>query len=589
MQSRSDANTVKNSEQIPENSLTRQKTDQHQSRKQKRNNGKGKRSSDKGDSQATTLVALAGDVDLFHDSDEAFARIEIAGHRETWRLGSKAFRNWLQRQYWAVTKSAANAQAVQDAIGVLRGRALFEGPRRETAVRIAGDDDCIWLDLANGSWQAVKIDASGWRVVDRPDVAFVRPRGVLELPTPERDGSLDELRALVNVESDDDWILILGWLVAAMRPSGPYPVLSVNGEQGSAKSTLCRILRGLVDPNVAAIRSPPRTERDLVIAGSNGHLIALENLSQVQDWLSDALCRLSTGGGFGTRELFSDGEEMLFEGQRPVMLNGITELCTRSDLLDRALVVSLSAIPEEKRVTESELWARFEQIHGLILGALLDAVSQACSAWADVRLPTLPRMADFATWVVAAEPALPCQSGAFLGAYQCNQASANESAIESSVLSGPLLEFMEGHSEWQGTATELKDILEELAGERTTKGKDWPKRPNSLSGELKRIAPNLRRTGIDVEFGKAAGSRFIRLIRKSTQDSVHSVQCAQTGESAGDSETHRGAAGRTQDAQDNGSVHDSPSVLRSLDAVDAPDAESQYCSDEVPVDPDWPF
>ena len=237
-----------------------------------------------------------------------------------------------------------------------------------TAVRVAGDDDVIWLDLANESWQAVRIDANGWRIVDNPDVAFVRPRGVLPLPTPEPDGSLDDFRKLVNVESDEDWILIVAWLVASLRPSGPYPALSVNGEAGAAKSTLCRILRGLVDPNVAAIRSAPRDERDLVIAGSNGHVIALENISKIPDWLSDALCRLSTGGGFGTRELYSDGEEKLFEGQRPVILNGINELCTRSDLLDRAICVSLPAIPENKRTTESDLWQAYERIRGRTLG-----------------------------------------------------------------------------------------------------------------------------------------------------------------------------------------------------------------------------
>ncbi|MCA9063647.1 MAG: hypothetical protein KDA96_11330 [Planctomycetaceae bacterium] len=524
---------------------------------------------------------------LFHDGDEAFAAIDVAGHREVWRLGSKAFRYWLCSQYWIVTRSAPNSQALQDAIGVLRGRAMFEGQHRTTAVRISGNDDVIWLDLANDSWQAVRIDAGGWSIVDRPLVAFVRPRGVLPLPTPIRGGSLDELRELVNVPNDTDWILIIAWLVAALRPRGPYPALSINGEQGSAKSTLSRMLRSLIDPNAAALRSAPRDERDLVIAGSNGHVIALENLSKIQDWLSDALCRLSTGGGFGTRELFSDAEERLFEGQRPVLLNGINELCTRSDLLDRAICVSLSAIPDNRRTTESELWQRFDEIRGRVLGALLDAVSQACSAHADVQLETLPRMADFATWIVAAEPALPCPEGAFLRAYQGNRASANESAIESSVLSGPLMELMEQVDTWEGTATELLDTLSELAGDRVTKGKDWPRKPHLLSGELRRIAPNLRRTGIDVEFGKAGGKRFVRLTRTESQNSGHSVPSVQTADDAGNSQMHGGAAGRTADARDTDSVHDFPPDLGDLDAVDAQGAGSQSCSGDDPVDFGW--
>ncbi len=546
---------------------------------------KQKRESEKGDSQATTLVALAGNAEKFYDgSGEAYARIDQDGHREVWRIGSKAFKYWLQRKFWMVMRTAPNAQALQDAIGVLRGQAIFDGQLRETAVRISGNDDCIWLDLANEKWQAVRIDANGWLIVDNPDVTFVRPRGVLPLPTPIRGGSLDELRKLVNVVEDTDWMMIIGWLVAALRPRGPYPVLSINGEQGSAKSTLCRILRSLIDPNKAALRSAPRDERDLMIAGSNGHFVALENLSKIPDWLSDALCRLSTGGGFGTRELFSDGEEKLFEGQRPVLLNGITELCTRSDLLDRAICVSLSAIPDSRRTTESDLWARFDAIRARTLGALLDALSQACSARAEVRLTSLPRMADFATWVVAAEPALPWKPGAFLSAYQGNRATANESAIESSILSGPLISFMEGRDEWQGTATELKIALEEQAGERVVKSKDWPKQPHLLSGEIKRIAPNLRRTGLDVEFGKKSGKRFIQIMRTATQGSVPSVPSVQTPENAGDSSVQMDAAGRSQDAQNGCSSHDSSSVLRDQDGVDAQDADSQHCSD---IDIDW--
>ena len=549
-----------------------------------RSNGKNSRDGEKSESQASTLVALASDAVLFHDGDEAYARIPVSGHFETWRIGSKSFKFWLLSKFWTVTRSAANSQAVQDAIGVLRGQALFEGKQHTTAVRVSGNDDCIWLDLANDKWQAVRIDAKGWRVVDKPNVAFIRPRGVLPLPIPETGGSLDELRDLVNVPDDNDWILIMAWLVASLRPSGPYPVLSINGEQGSAKSTLCRMLRARVDPNVAALRSGPRDERDLVIAGSNGHIVALENLSKVPDWLSDALCRLSTGGGFGTRELFSDNEEKLFNGQRPVMLNGITELCTRSDLLDRSIVISLPAIGEQKRTAESDLWTEFESIRARTLGALLDAVSQACSARAHICLDALPRMADFATWSVAAEPALPCDAGDFLRAYSSNRSSANETAIEGSVLSGPVFVFMESRDEWQGTASALRDELESISDERIVKGKDWPKKPHLLSGELKRIAPNLRRTGIDVQFGKSCGKRFVRLMRTGTQNSVHSVQSVQTQENAGDSSADMDAAGRSQHAQNGDSAHDSSSVLRDQDAVDAQDAVSQHCSD---IDIDW--
>src|SRR5262249_30177683 len=136
---------------------------------------------------------------------------------------------------------------------------------------------------------------------------------------------------------EGDWRLVVSWLLAALRPVGPYPVLVVYGEQGSAKSSLVRVLRALVDPNTAALRRPPREERDLVIAATNGWLIALDNLSHLPDWLSDGLCCLATGSGFATRELYTDADEAIFAARRPVVLNGIEEVATRGDLLDRAI------------------------------------------------------------------------------------------------------------------------------------------------------------------------------------------------------------------------------------------------------------
>ncbi len=179
---------------------------------------------------------------------------------------------------------------------------------------------------------------------------------------PVQDGNIEELRGFLNLGTDDDqpnqWRLLVGWLLMALRPTGPYPVLCLYGEQGSAKSTAVRMLRSLVDPNTSPLRAEPRDTRDLAIAASNQWCVSLDNLSRIPVWLSDALCRLATGGGFSTRELYSDGEEYVFDGQRPVILNGITEIATRGDLMDRALVITLPPIPDEKRLPERELCAR---------------------------------------------------------------------------------------------------------------------------------------------------------------------------------------------------------------------------------------
>ncbi len=79
------------------------------------------------------------------------------------------------------------------------------------------------------------------------------------------------------------------------------------------------MLRAIVDPNIAPLRTAPRNERDLVISGSNSLMLVLDNMSQLPEWLSDALCRLATGGGMSTRELYADRDEALFQLRRPII------------------------------------------------------------------------------------------------------------------------------------------------------------------------------------------------------------------------------------------------------------------------------
>ena len=174
----------------------------------------------------------------------------------------------------------------------------------------------------------------------------------------------------MNLADANDFVLIVAWLLGALRAGGPYPVLAIAGEQGSAKTVLSKLLRALVDPNVAPVRALPRDERELFIAASNGHVLAFDNLSGLPPWLSDTLCRLTSGGAFSTRRLFTDQDEMLFAAARPIILNGIEEVITRPDLADRAILLMLAPIAERRRRPETALWREFELARPRILGAL---------------------------------------------------------------------------------------------------------------------------------------------------------------------------------------------------------------------------
>ncbi|MFQ6026584.1 MAG: hypothetical protein ACE5Q6_03600 [Dehalococcoidia bacterium] len=454
-------------------------------------------------SQSTRLVELAleQDCDLWHSPEQTgYATICVEGHRETWPINTKPFRQWLSYLFYQQEGKSPGSQAIQDTLAVLSGKAVFEGPEFTVYVRIAEVDGTIYLDLCNDDWQCIKVTDAGWEIISESPARFKRSRGMLPLPIPTRGGDLDKLRAMLNIgdAGSDSWALFLGCLVQALRGQGPYPILILYGEHGAAKSTASRVFRRLIDPNQAELRSPPKDERDLTIQAGNGWILAYDNLSYLPEWLSNALCRLSTGGGMGTRELFSDDDERIFSAQRPAVLNGIEEISNRPDLMDRGVLQILQPIPEKSRKRETQFWREFNDIHPELLGRLLDAVVVGLQRMDTIQLEALPRMADFAVWATAAEPGLGLQPGTFMAAYTRNRGQLNQSTLDSSPIAEHITKLMESQAEWRGTFSDLLREVDGIASEKDRGAKSWPTRANTLSNRVRAIAPNLRAGGIEV-------------------------------------------------------------------------------------------
>lgn len=530
-------------------------------------------------SQATLLVELAKAAELWHTpgQGDAYGTLHVDGHWEHWPIRGRTFRRWLSRQYYVRHKRTPGSQAVQDALGVLEGEAIFAGQTCDAAVRVAQYDGRLYLDLCDDKWRSVEIDAGGWRLMKRCPVRFRRAKAMMPLPVPEAGGSLDDLRRFVNV-SDDDWPLVLGWLVAALRPTGPYPVLALHGEQGSAKSTVARVLRELVDPNSAPVRCEPREPRDLAIAASNGWVVAVDNLSFVSGWLSDALCRLATGGGFATRTLYENDEETIFNATRPTILTGIEEVASRSDLLDRCLLVQLPRIPDDMRRAERIFWPEFHAAKPGILGAVLDAVVSAIVNLPSTKIDRLPRMADFAEWATAAEPGLGLTAGQFMASYRDNRESAHAQALESS----PVVPYVLTLDAFTGRAGELLAKLDGMATDADKRLKTWPKTPRALGGMLRRLAPDLRTAGVDVTFGREAGGqrrRFVTVTRLGTQSTVPIVPIVPTPGNTDQNRDGRDANGAGRDGRGDANTVDVSADEPTAGTVrDGRDDEMQPCS-----------
>jgi hypothetical protein len=476
-------------------------------------------------SAAAAVAGVGLKADLWHDATQtAFATLGGV----TYKVRSKAFRHHLVAEYRKLNPGKVpNSEALSNALTAIEAAAVHDGPEDVAHVRVAGSGGRVYLHLADPASAVVEVGPDGWRVCDAPPVRFWRPPGMLPLPVPRGGGSVCRLRGFLNLPDDGAFALLLGWLVGAFNPAGPFPALILLGEQGSAKTTTARVVKRLIDPCAAAVRTQPRDERDLMIQGVKNWVLAFDNLSGLPGWLSDAYCRLATGGGFGTRELYTNDDEVVFDAKRPLVANGIEDFITRPDLLERSILLRHPPIPDDRRRLESEFWAEFDAAHPDLLGALLDRVSAGLRELPWVKLGALPRMADFARFATA------CERGAgerplFLAAYAQNQAGAHEQALDASPVTVALVQHMAEQDEWEGSATDLQDALSRtlpLRGDGLSRvtPHGWPKGANALTNALRRLAPNLRRVhGLEVDCDRRTHQgRLVRITR-------HPVQARET-------------------------------------------------------------
>ncbi|GHV39108.1 ATP-binding protein [Synergistales bacterium] len=460
-------------------------------------------------SSAVVLFSLCHDLGvtafLSEDFDGVFVRYLCSGHYTIGTIKSLRFAAWLTDKFYIATQNAPNKTDIEKVISLLASEA-YKQPKYRIFTRLGHNDGKIYLDLADEDCHVVEIDGGGWRVIGGESAPwFMRSSGMRALPIPERDGSLDELRNFCNV-SDDDFVMMVSWLVAACNPRGAYSLLVLSSEHGSGKSTMTTLLQRLVDANTTERLSPPKNADDLFAAGAGRWIIPFDNFGRIDETLSNHLCRLSTGGGYSKRALYTDNDSFSVSMKRPLILNGIALTLSRLDLLDRAYPIHLESIATDERRTERELYSAFERIHAKLLGALLTAVAAALRE-RDYEPNNLSRMADAETFILQAEKGggLPWQVGKFKAVLTRREAAKIDEALADDGVAAKILELMENLETWSGTLKELLQFITEGTDEER---KYLPQTGKALGRKMEELRPMLRYVGIEFEKRKGTGGVY---------------------------------------------------------------------------------
>lgn len=456
-------------------------------------------------SQASLLVQLARErFDMVLGNDGRPYAVAVGGPNIARSLRGRAgLRELLAKIYGDVSQGGVpSASALADALTVLDGHARIGDPV-PVHLRVAPYDAGVVVDLGTSDGRCVTIDAYGWRVASRSPVLFRRSALTMPLPDPIRGRNLDALRDLLNVD-EDGFRLLVGWLLAALLPEIPHPILALFGEQGTAKSTAARVLVSLIDPSPAPLRSAPRDIKQWSVTASASWTVALDNCSGFPSWLSDTLCKAVTGDGIVDRALYTDDDVMVLAFRRVIALTAIDAGALRGDLAERLLPVELRRIPDTSRRREAEILSAFDNVRPEILGALLSLLGDVLRVISNVRLTSWPRMADFARVLAALDEVTGWKTTT---TYADSATDIAETVIDSDPFAVAIRDLVETR-EWTGTTSEL---LAAITPERAPRR--WPRTVQAASGALRRVVPALAQVGVQVTFGRGAkGRRSVTII-----------------------------------------------------------------------------
>lgn len=505
-------------------------------------------------SVATKLVELAQEFYTFGVSDtgEPFA-VPKDGPKVVAMLrgGRTSLRALLAREHFARTGRAPTQQALADALLVIEGIAQ-DASESKLYLRAAQHAGELWLDLGDHSGRAVRITAAGWTVEDCPPVLFKRTTLTGPLPEPQPGGSLDDLWDWLNVAAADR-PLVAAALVSMLFSEQPHVVLAIFGEQGTGKTTAVKVLVMLLDPGPVPVRKPPRDADSWVTAAAGSWVVGLDNLSDIPPWLSDSLCRASTGDGDVRRKLYTDGDYAVFAFRRCIIFDAIDVGALEPDLADRALPVTLDLIPDAERRDEESFWPQWQQAHPRLLGALLDLAVAVMTRLPGIQLERTPRMADFARILAAVDAELGTSA---LERYAGQAADLAAEGLSGDPLAAQIQEVIT--EEFEGTSAALLELVMPHDPEWKAP-KRWPDSARAVTGRLRRLAPAFRKMGWTVgDLGRGGHAKQIQWrisppartekVGEDTRERPQRPQDAPTAGDAGDSGHESGTS--TSDRQE---------------------------------------
>jgi hypothetical protein len=495
--------------------------------------------------------------------------VEINNIYHTIPINSTKFKRYLFRLYRNSSEGRiANTEAINSAISQLEAIAEFEGATISLHLRVAWENpdtaDNIYYDLSDEKNRYVKVTKDRWEIVENQiDVLFRKYNHLKPQVEPistfvagmdgmdSKDSKMfNEFMSLFNLKTnkeniEDIKLLLKCYIISLFIPDIQKPILLLHGEQGGAKSTFQELIKMLVDPSIITTLTFPRDSNEFIQQLSHNYIAYYDNVSIIQDWISDLICRAVTGNSSTKRALWTNDDDFYYNFKRIIGINGIDLAATKADLLDRSIIIELERINKKNRKKIKKIWEQFNRLKPYVLGYIFDILAKVLrykEEHGEIEFPDgQNRMADWEEYAEIISRCMGNPDWEFQRVYQDNIGIQIDEAIESSPLSQTIMEFMTEEivigldaetkkeikstrgDEWKGTSTELHTTLQNIAIDKlnlnVSRSKLWPKSAGALTRKINGVKTNLREKGYEITIGKENGKRYITISKISSKPS----------------------------------------------------------------------
>lgn len=468
------------------------------------------------DYAAQVLAEISREITCILDQNgDPYIRVHERGRFRLIEGTKDNIRGWLTEKFLTKTGQHPPAKATGTLVDATLARCA-SCVKTQVDYRITRIEDycglpAICMDRGADDWGAILVTPDGITYEHPSPVPFRRSEGMRDLPIPPEESPeisvMELLQEVAPLPEKDQEILRLGFILACLWPSGPYPILNLVGPPECGKGFQAKIIRDLVDPVQAIFQGFPFHEAELMLDAYNERLLVLDNVTAAPPYAFNALCRISTGGSLKKKRLYADKTRVAVHVCNPVIITSTERILTTPDLVARSILIELPRIPDEGRWDEAKALDKFRAARPLIFRKLLELIQVGLTFDGQVRRQS--RITPMFRLMTAAERALGWVEGTFERAYYRNRSMGHDSIIAEYPYITAIRDILQERAEairdgnlttnpaWEGTAKDLLEEIRKRVGPHL-RGPQWPSTERMLLSQLKQVEASLHDTGYQI-------------------------------------------------------------------------------------------